>query len=195
LIWIKTARCTGRDNRLASQPGKGVHVVASSRSTRESTSKLELVRNSALAVELTGDQCAVLAEVMSVRELADGEILVKQGASDNHLYAVVSGALAVARQVEAGGEWVTLHVLTKGDLAGELGFMDGRPHYAALRASGPTQVLCLQREKLESLLSRDPVVVYRVMRAIFRVVHVILNRMAMQTSELTNYLYKVHGKY
>jgi hypothetical protein len=39
------------------------------------------------------------------------------------------------------------------------------------------------------------VVVYRVMRAIFRVVHVILNRMAMQTSELTNYLYKVHGKY
>ncbi len=163
--------------------------------TREETPKLELVRNSALAVELTGDQCAVLTEVMSVRELADGEILVKQGASDNHLYAVVSGALAVARQVEAGGEWVTLHVLTKGDLAGELGFMDGRPHYAALRAAGPTRVLSLERGKLESLLERDPVVVYRVMRAIFRVVHVILNRMAMQTSELTNYLYKVHGKY
>jgi CRP-like cAMP-binding protein len=86
-------------------------------------------------------------------------------------------------------------MLTKGDLAGELGFMDGRPHYAALRATGPTQVLCLQRDRLESLLQREPVIVYRVMRAIFRVVHVILNRMAMQTSELTNYLYKVHGKY
>jgi hypothetical protein len=33
------------------------------------------------------------------------------------------------------------------------------------------------------------------MRAILRVVHVILNRLAMQTSELTNYLFKVHGKY
>ncbi|HXV10842.1 MAG TPA: cyclic nucleotide-binding domain-containing protein [Burkholderiales bacterium] len=162
---------------------------------QEAALKLELVRNSALAVELTGDQCAVLAELVSVRKLADGEVLVRQGASDNHLYAIVSGALAVARQVEADGQWVNLHLLGKGDLAGELGFMDGRPHYAALRATGPTQVLCLEREKLESLLQREPVVVYRVMRAIFRVVHVIVNRMAMQTSELTNYIFKVHGKY
>ena len=162
---------------------------------QEGARKLELLRNSALAVELTGDQCAVLADLVSLRTLADGEVLVKQGASDNHLYVIVSGALAVARQTEADGQWLNLNLLTKGDLAGELGFMDGRPHYAALRASGPTQLLSLEREKLESLLAREPVIVYRVMRAIFRVVHVILNRMAMQTSELTNYLYKVHGKY
>jgi CRP-like cAMP-binding protein len=162
---------------------------------QEGARKLELLRNSALAVELTGDQCAVLADLVSLRTLADGEVLVKQGTSDNHLYVIVSGALAVARQTEADGQWLNLNLLTKGDLAGELGFMDGRPHYAALRASGPTQLLSLEREKLESLLAREPVIVYRVMRAIFRVVHVILNRMAMQTSELTNYLYKVHGKY
>jgi CRP-like cAMP-binding protein len=159
----------------------------------ETASKLELVRNSALAAELTGDQCGVLAELMAVRDLADGEILFKQGTSDNHLYTVVSGALAVAR--ESDGQWVNLHVLTKGDLANELGFMDGKPHYAALRAAGPTRVLSLEREKLESLLEREPVIVYRVMRAILRVVHVILNRLAMQSSELTNYVFKVHGKY
>lgn len=169
--------------------------TATRRANQEAALKLELVRNSALAVELTGDQCAVLAELVSVRKLADGEVLVRQGASDNHLYVIVSGALAVARQVEADGQWVNLHLLSKGDLAGELGFMDGRPHYAALRATGPTQVLCLEREKLETLLEREPVIVYRVMRAIFRVVHVIVNRMAMQTSELTNYIFKVHGKY
>lgn len=163
--------------------------------SQEGARRLELLRNSALAVELTGDQCAILADVISLRDLKDGEVLVKQGASDNHLYVIVSGALAVARQTEANGQWINLNLLTKGDLAGELGFMDGRPHYAALRATGPTQVLSLEREKLESLLEREPVIVYRVMRAIFRVVHVILNRMAMQTSELTNYLYKVHGKY
>jgi len=159
----------------------------------DAASKLELVRNSVLAVELTGDQCGVLAELIAVRDLADEEILVKQGAGDSRLYAVVSGALAVAR--ESGGEWVNLHVLTKGDLANELGFMDGRPHYAALRAAGPTRVLSLEREQLESLLGRDPAVVYRVMRAVLRVVHVILNRLAMHSSELTNYVFKVHGKY
>jgi CRP/FNR family transcriptional regulator, cyclic AMP receptor protein len=155
--------------------------------------KVELVRNSALASELTADQCGVLAELMDVRDLADGEVLVRQGASDTHLFAVVSGALAVARELD--GQWVNLHVLTKGDLANELGFMDGKPHYAALRAAGPTRILSLERDKLESLLEREPVIVYRVMRAIFRVVHVILNRLAMQSSELTNYVFKVHGRY
>ncbi len=159
----------------------------------DTASKLELVRNCALAVELTADQCGVLAELMTVRDLADEEILVKQGAADSRLYAVLSGALAVA--TESDGQWVNLHVLIKGDLANELGFMDGRPHYAALRAAGPTRVLSLEREKLESLLGRDPVIVYRVMRAVFGVVHVILNRLAMHSSELTNYVFKVHGKY
>jgi CRP/FNR family transcriptional regulator, cyclic AMP receptor protein len=56
-------------------------------------------------------------------------------------------------------------------------------------------MLSLERAQLESLLERDPVVVYRVMRAVFRVVHVILNRLAMHSSELSNYIFKVHGKY
>jgi CRP-like cAMP-binding protein len=170
-------------------------AIAARVGEKEEVQKLDLVRGSALAVELTGDQCVVLAQLVSVRSLADGEVLVEQGAVDDQVYVIVSGALAVARRREADGEWITLHLLSKGDLAGELGFMDGRPHYAVLRATGPTRVLCLTRQKLESLLEREPVIVYRVMRAIFRVVHVVLNRMAMQTAELTNYIYKVHGKY
>jgi len=158
-------------------------------------SKLQLVRDSALALELTAEQCAVLAGLVTVRDLADGEVLVDEGASDDHVHVVVSGALAVARQLQPGGQWVNLNVLTRGDLAGELAFMDGKPHYAALRAAGPTRVFSLKRENLESLLTREPLIVYRVMRAIFRVVHGILHRMALQATELTNYIYKQHGKY
>ena len=155
----------------------------------------ELVRNSALAVELTGEQCSVLADLITVRDLADGEILVKEGESDNHLHVVVSGVLAVAKRSEPDGNWVILHGLMKGDTAGELAFMDGKPHYAALVATGSTRVFSLEREKLESLLDKNPHIVYRVMRAICRVVHGILHRMAFQTTELTNYIYKQHGKY
>lgn len=158
-------------------------------------SKQEFLRNSPLAAELTADQCAVLAELLTLRDLADGEVLVEEGASDDHVHVVVSGALAVAKRMEPGANWVNLNVLGKGDLAGELAFMDGRPHYAALRASGPARILSLRREKLESLLNSEPLIVYRVMRAILRVVHGILHRMALQASELTNYIYKQHGRY
>ena len=59
----------------------------------------------------------------------------------------------------------------------------------------PTRIFSLRREKLESLLGSEPLIVYRVMRAIFRVVHGILHRMALQATELTNYTYKQHGRY
>jgi len=159
------------------------------------TSKLQLVRDSVLATELDAKQCAVLAELIAVRDLEDEEVLVEEGATDDQVYAVVSGALAVAKRMQPGNKWLNLQVLTKGDLAGELAFMGEDPRYAALRAAGPTRVLCLKRDRLESLLSRDPLIVYRVMRSIFRVVHGILHRMALQANELTNYIFKQHGKY
>ena len=157
--------------------------------------KLKLVGDSTLAAELDAQQCATLAGMIAVRDLEDEEVLVEEGASDDQLYVVVSGALAVAKRVQPGKKWVNLQVLTKGDLAGELAFMGEDPRYAALRAAGPTRVLCLKRERLESLLGSEPIIVYRVMRAIFRVVHGILHRMALQASELTNYIFKQHGKY
>ena len=156
---------------------------------------LEFVRNSVIATELTGEECAVLAQLVTVRDLADGEVLVQEGQSDNHLHVVVSGMLAVARREDGDGKWVILHALTKGQTAGELAFMDGKRHYASLVATGPTRVFTLEREKLESLLETHPKIVYRVMRSIFRVVHELLHRMAFQTTELTNYIYKQHGRY
>ena len=158
------------------------------------TEKIDVVRSSVLAAELTPDECAVLAGLVTVHDLADGDVLVDAGESDNRLHVVVSGMLAVASRDE-GGKWVTLHALTKGNTAGELAFMDGKRHYAALVATGPTRVFSLEREKLESLLPTHPYIVYRVIRSIFRIVHDLLHRMAFQTTELSNYIYKQHGRY
>ena len=156
--------------------------------------KIELVRKSKIGTELTDDQCRVLADLIEVHDHADSEVLVAEGASDDQLRVIVSGALAVAKK-SADGEWVRLNVLTAGDLAGELAFLDSKPRYAALVALGPTRLFSLQRGKLESLLEKDPLIVYRVMRGITRFAHEVLHRTGAQTAELTSYIFKTHAKY
>jgi CRP-like cAMP-binding protein len=156
--------------------------------------KLEALRNSPLAKELADDECEVLAKLISFHELKDGEILVREGESDSNLYVVVDGTIAVAKQ-DAQDNWTTLHTLGKGDLVGELSFMDDEPRYACLRAQGPTQVFSLNRGKFETLLKTKPKIVYKTMRAIMRVVHGLQRRMSMHLVELQNYIYKTHGKY
>lgn len=154
----------------------------------------EIVRNSPLSVELTEEQCVLLAKQVEIRKLKDGEVLLKEGDVDKNLYLVVSGNLAVTHE-SGGGDWIVLHVLRPISLAGELGFLDGLGHSATLRSIGPTELLSLGRDNLEGLLETHPKLVYQVMRAIIRAVHGTLRRMNLQHVELSNYVSKQHGRY
>lgn len=155
----------------------------------------ELLRSTKLAAELTAPQTQLLAGVMELRDLKEGEVLVHEGSADEHLYLLVSGVLGVVKNAASAEERVTLNTLAAGDFAGELSWLDGAQRYASLVAMAPTRVLGLARVDLESLIERDPLLVYRVMRAIVRAVHQIQYRLSMQQSELANYIYKQHGKY
>ena len=157
--------------------------------------KAKMIKESRIGVELSDDQCATLAELIEVGDYDDGEVVVAEGAKDDHLRIILSGALAVAKKSGAENEWVRLNTLTAKDLAGELAFLDSRPRYAALVALGPTKLFSLQREKLESLLNTDPLIVYRVMRAIARFAHEVLHRSGAEMAELTSYLFKTKAKY
>ncbi len=159
--------------------------------TRES----ELLRKTVLAKELADADCDVLSGLVRLRSLQDGEIVCDEGQSDSKLHVVMSGALNVSKREPGGKGWTTLYALTAGDLVGELSFIDETPHYAALRAAGPTEILSLDRKDLETLLESHPWVVYRVMRAIMRTVHALMRRMSVQAIELQNYIYKQHGRY
>ena len=149
---------------------------------------------SKLAVELNDDERRILAGAMKPRDLKQGEVLVREGSADDHLYVVVSGVLGVVKGAGMEEE-VTLNAIRPGNMVGELSFLDGASRYASLVALSDTRVLGLSRADLEALLETRPKVVYHVMRAIVRVVHEIQRRMSMQTAELTNYLYKTHGRY
>jgi CRP/FNR family cyclic AMP-dependent transcriptional regulator len=149
---------------------------------------------SKLATELTATQSEALAATMTVRNLEQGEVLVHEGDTDDHLYVVLAGSLGVVKAARTDNE-LTLNVMRPGDVVGELSFLDGAKRFASLVAMAETRVLGLSRGDLEALLDRDPQLVYRIMRAIVRIVHDIQRRLSMQTVELTNYLYKTHGRY
>jgi CRP/FNR family cyclic AMP-dependent transcriptional regulator len=156
--------------------------------------EFEALKRSAIGAELSDAEVETLAACITFRDLSPGEVLVAEGTSDNHLYVLLSGALAVVRG-PGRPEAMTLFTLAPGDLVGELSFIDGTPHYASLVAMGPTRVFGLERERLESLLGSYPMLVYRVMRTIVRTTHQIQRRLSMQSVELTNYITKQHGKY
>ena len=156
--------------------------------------KLQALKASRLGADLDERECGVLCELVTVRDLADQEVLVREDTTDNHLYVVADGTLGVVRNINTD-QRLTIATLAAGDLAGELSFIDASRRHASLVALGRTRVLGLEREHFESLLTSHPLLFYHVIRAIVRTVHMIQQRLTLQAVELSNYIYKQHGKY
>jgi CRP-like cAMP-binding protein len=155
---------------------------------------VDLVIGSSLGSELSNEEAAVLAELMSLRAIEDGEFLIEEGATDDTLHVLLSGKLEVVKHTGAG-ETASLAILRPGALAGEMSFVDGAVHTVGLRALSDCRVLSLRRHEFEDIIEQHPQLVYKVMRAVTRSAHRIVHQMNHEFIELSNYIFKQHGRY
>lgn len=158
-----------------------------------SNAECQEIVDSSLGQELEKDECKVLSTVMQVRELKDGETLVTEGEADNNLFVLVSGKLTVLSEID--GENKPVYTMKVGECAGTRAFVDRAPRRATLKAVGNTIVYTLEPTAFESLLETHPKIVYKVMRGLFRLTHMNLMRMNVETQELSNYINKTGGRY
>lgn len=155
--------------------------------------KCEALVDSTLGQELEKSDCDVLTTVMGVRQLDDGELLVTEGQEDSTLFILTEGRLAVISN--ADNEENVVYTMKTGEVAGTRAFIDRAPRKATLRAAGKATVYTMKPEAFESLLSEHPQIVYKVMRALFRLTHSNLMRMNVESQQLSNYIHKTGGRY
>lgn len=153
----------------------------------------EQLGKSSLGVELTLQECEILAGVMAVRHIKDGERLVEEGGEDTTLFVLAEGKLEVLSMHEGNEELV--YTMSQGECAGTRAFVDRSSRKAALRARGDAVVFTLTPEDFETLLYSNPDIVYKVMRALFRITHTNLLRMNQEIDQLSNYISKSKGRY
>ena len=157
---------------------------------------LDTLRISTITEELSDAEIEILAGLFEVQDYKAGGAIVKPGDKQpDNLYILAHGNIEV--KIESSGEDSTIHVLKPGDLAGIITFVGGADSdiSASLYAVGNTKVLSMARAKFETLINSHPMMVYKVMRGVVRNVHGIVRRVNTQSAELSNYIYRTHGRY
>ena len=153
----------------------------------------EALAQSTLGAELSPDECAALAANTGLEQVPAGETLVREGEARRTLFVLAAGKLNVCKEVNGQDEAV--YQMRVGECAGTRAFVDGSPRKAALRAETDSLVLTLEPEAFEALIETQPRLVYKVMRAIFRITHSNLMRVNLESAELRNYMMKTGGRY
>ncbi|MCB1865064.1 MAG: Crp/Fnr family transcriptional regulator [Chromatiales bacterium] len=153
----------------------------------------DLLARSDLGRELNRDECEALAGAMQVRALTDGEVLVRQGERDSSLFLLAAGRLAVVSDDD--GRESVVYRMKPGEVAGTRAFVDQAPRRATLRALGAAMVYTMQPASFEGLVMSHPMVVYKVMRSLFRIAHENLMRMNIESHHLANYIARTGGRH
>jgi uncharacterized membrane protein len=101
------------------------------------------------------DEREALAQMMDCRNFAAGATIFEFGDPGGEIFVLLSGRVEVCVE-SADGEKIILAENERGDVIGELSFLDGGPRTATAVTREETQALSMHRERLLEFIDRHP---------------------------------------
>lgn len=150
---------------------------------------MRLIMETPIGQYIGEDGAQILAERACCEiSLKDNEFLFHQGDLENSFYIVTEGRLSLVKERKKDQKPLVLHVLEKGDLVGELSFIDDTPHIESCMALGDASVLRFKAEDFRPLITEHPRLMFDFMRAIIKRVHHTVSSIEKQQLALSDYI-------
>nr|WP_232530694.1 Crp/Fnr family transcriptional regulator [Microlunatus antarcticus] len=108
-----------------------------------------------LFAELDAESASALEQAMGTLRLSKGEILFREGETEDRLYVVVAGKIKLGRSGSAGRENL-LAVLGPGQMFGELSVFDPGPRSSTATAVTAVEVRTLEHDELMRWIEGHP---------------------------------------
>ena len=112
------------------------------------------VPKSPLFEVLQDDEREALIKEMEGESHEEGSVIINEGDAGTSMYLIASGEVKV--YTRGTGGTVYLAKLGEGDFFGEVSMLTGKPRTATITASQRTELLRLDKEKLDNALSKHP---------------------------------------
>ncbi|WOP15314.1 cyclic nucleotide-binding domain-containing protein [Ottowia sp. SB7-C50] len=127
----------------------------------------DLLVTAGALVELSAADAREIAAYMSLRKVAMGDVIIREGDSQHNdfMALVLDGEVAVEHSLAPTHEAMVVSVLGPGSLIGELGLIDDSPRSATCIASTALTLAILQRDALMRLMKDRPAVAARLLLA------------------------------
>lgn len=100
--------------------------------------------------QLNDEDAEWLARTGRIRTCKEGEVLINEGVATQDLYFVLDGEVGV--QIKGVGEVARLG---RGEVVGEMSFVDLSPPSATILAHGGARVLAVEKAAIDARLRRD----------------------------------------
>lgn len=115
------------------------------------------VPKSPLFENLTSEERDALVQQMELETHDEGSVIIAEGDTGASMYVITSGEVKVYTRAAGGSKGsVYLAKLGEGEFFGEVSMLTGKPRTATITAAQRTELLRLDKEKLDTALAKYP---------------------------------------
>lgn len=114
------------------------------------------VPKSVLFEALNDEEREALIREMDLESHDEGSVIISEGDPGSSMYLIVSGEVKVFTRAAGKAATVYLAKLGGGDFFGEVSVLTGKPRTATITAAQKTELLRLDKEKLDTVLNKYP---------------------------------------
>jgi cAMP-dependent protein kinase regulator len=114
------------------------------------------VPKSALFEVLSDVEREAIVKEMELETHDEGSVVINEGDPGTSMYLIASGEVKVFTRGAGSSGSLYLARLGEGDFFGEVSVLSGKPRTATITASQRTELLRLDKEKLDGVLSKYP---------------------------------------
>ncbi len=100
------------------------------------------------------------------RVYSDGEVIFKEGDRGEEMFVIQSGRVKITKTTSSGD--MEIAILESGEIFGEMALFDKLSRSATAKALGEARVLSIDKRKLFTSISRDPMMVFNILQAMSR---------------------------
>jgi len=124
---------------------------------------------------MSAEDLADMEKACSWRRYSDHEQIIDRQSDSTDVYFVVDGRVRIVNYSLAGKE-ITLEDLDPGSHFGELSALDGQPRSASVMSLESSLVAALPQDRFVKLLENNPVISFRVLRALAGIIRNLTDR-------------------
>ena len=105
---------------------------------------------------LDNDELQEVADLTEFHTYPPGHVLCNEGAYEDVLYIIADGNVAISKKMIEGEDDRILRLARRGDVVGEMALIQNAPRAATVRAATECTVLEMEKQDLETILTRSP---------------------------------------
>lgn len=111
--------------------------------------RVELLKQQPLMVGLSEEELYLLSQLLEEKTYKPGALIIVEKEVSDDIYFIIEGEVHIQKWNKSSQDWQLVGKLKKGDMFGEMAFLDSSPRSSSVKAATETTVLKLSKAKLD----------------------------------------------